>query len=143
MKYGKKDYAVAALGACLLAMGVMFLKTVSDPQGIVRTLPYLCVGIGSGLFGQGMGNLLHRRALNGNPELLKQEEIERRDERNVAIANRAKAKAYDMMIFVFGAILLAFALIGVDLAAIILLLFAYLLIIGFGLYWRVRYDREM
>lgn len=33
-------------------------------------------------------------------------DIVRKDERNIAISNRAKAKAYDLMTYTFGALLL-------------------------------------
>jgi hypothetical protein len=70
-------------------------------------------------------------------------EIERKDERNVSISNRAKAKAYDLMIYVFGALLLSFALIGVDMVEILLLVFAYLFVAGYGVFYRIKYDKEM
>ncbi|HYF75143.1 MAG TPA: hypothetical protein VD757_01040, partial [Candidatus Nitrosocosmicus sp.] len=73
----------------------------------------------------------------------KQLEIDRHDERNIAIGNRAKAKAYDMMIYVFGALLLAFALMDVDMTALLLLVFAYLFVVGYGIYYRIKYDKEM
>jgi 4-hydroxybenzoate polyprenyltransferase len=61
----------------------------------------------------------------------------------VAIVNRAKSKAYDMMIFVFGALMLAFALMGIDRAAVLLLVSSYLFIIGYSVYYRCKYDKEM
>jgi 4-hydroxybenzoate polyprenyltransferase len=70
-------------------------------------------------------------------------EIERKDERNIAISNRSKAKAYDLMIFVFGALMLSFALMGVDLVLILLLVFAYLFVVGYGIFYRIKYDKEM
>lgn len=143
MKYRKRDFAAAALGVCLLAIGLVLVKAIADPRGIMRTLPYICVGVGTGMFGHGTDSLLRQRAFHNNPELQKQDEINKTDERNVAIVNRAKARAYDMMVSVFGALLLTLALIGVDLAAVLLLVFAYLLVMGYGLYWRIRYDREM
>ncbi|MEA4889917.1 MAG: hypothetical protein VB070_10685 [Clostridiaceae bacterium] len=45
--------------------------------------------------------------MKNNPEIQKQIEIEKNDERNVAMMNRAKAKAYDIMTFVFGALMLS------------------------------------
>lgn len=107
------------------------------------TLPYVCIGIGSGLFGHGMGSILSRRAMQNNPQMRKQMEIEQNDERNIAIANRAKGKAFDMMTFVFGALMISFALMGADLAAVLLLVSAYLFVHGYALYCRCRYEKEM
>ena len=61
----------------------------------------------------------------------------------IAIGNRAKAKAYDMMIFVFGSLLLAFALMGIDVIAVLLTTFAYLFVVGYGIYYRCKFDKEM
>ncbi|MFD0674394.1 hypothetical protein [Cohnella sp. GCM10027633] len=134
---------ITVAGVALLAIGVYFIKTVEDPEGVLRALPYLCVGIGAGIFGHGMGQLMTRFATKHNPAAAKQLEIEQHDERNVAIANRAKAKAYDMMIFVFGALITALALMGIDLTMLLLLVAAYMFILGYGTYYRLKYYKEM
>lgn len=139
----KTGYVIVMIGILLLGTGLYFVKVVSNPQGIMLTLPYVCIGIGSGLFGHGMGSILSRRAMQNNPQMQKQMEIEQNDERNIAIANRAKGKAFDMMTFVFGALMIAFALMGADLAAVLLLVFAYLFVHGYAVYCRCRYEKEM
>lgn len=78
-----------------------------------------------------------------DPAAAKQLEIDNKDERNLAIANRAKAKAYDIMVFVLGALITAFALMGVDIIMVLLLVFAYLFIVGFNSYYRLKYQKEM
>lgn len=72
-------------------------------QQLPVNLPYVFVGIGSGVFGSGMGSIVTSRTLKKHPETQRVLEIEKKDERNIAISNRAKAKAYDAMTFVFGA----------------------------------------
>ena len=138
-----KYYITTAIGILLLAAGLYLVKTVADPSGILLTLPYVLIGVGSGAFGGGMGEIIKIRSLKNHPEIEKNIEIEKNDERNIAIANRAKAKAYDMMIFVIGALLLAFALMGVDISQVLLLVCAYLFIIGYSVYYRIKYDKEM
>lgn len=139
----KTGYVIVTIGILLLGTGLYFVKTMSNPQGIMLKLPYVCIGIGSGLFGHGMGSILSRRAMQNNPQMLRQMEIEQNDERNIAIANRAKGKAFDMMTFVFGALMIAFALMGADLAAVLLLVFAYLFVHGYAVYCRCKYEKEM
>ena len=90
-----------------------------------------------------MGNIISERAVRSNPEIQKKLEIEKNDERNIAIANRAKGKAYDMVTFVYGALMVSFALMGIDMIAVLLLVFAYLLVHGFALYYRFKFDKEM
>lgn len=143
MKKHRLDYFIAVIGILLLGMGLFLVKIISEPQGAIRGLPYICIGVGCGIFGHGMGNIIGRKAVKNNPDIQKQLEIEKKDERNIAIANHAKAKAFDMMIFVFGVLMIAFALMGVDMAAVLLLVFAYLLVIGYDVYYRFKYDKEM
>lgn len=143
MKKNASSYFITILGLSLLGIGLYLIKTIADPQGIMRALPYVCIGIGCGAFGQGMGNIISNKALKNSPHIQKQLEIDRNDERNIAIGNRAKAKAYDVMIYVFGALLFVFALMGIDMIAVLLLVFAYLFVVGYGIYYRVKYDKEM
>lgn len=143
MKKNNSSNLMIILGLLLLGIGLYLIKTTADPQGIIQVLPYVCVGLGCGIFGQGMGNIISRKAMKNNPDIERQLEINRNDERNIAIGNRAKAKAYDMMIFVFGSLLLAFALMGIDVIAVLLTTFAYLFVVGYGIYYSCKYDKEM
>lgn len=143
MKKIFNSYILTALGLLLFGIGTYLIKRVNDPQGVMTALPYVFVGIGCGIFGQGMGNLINSKVLKGHPDIEKQMEIERKDERNIAIGNRAKAKAYDLMIFVFGALMISFALMNVGLAPLLLLAGAYLFVVGYGIFYRIKYDKEM
>lgn len=143
MKKNNSSNLMIFLGLLLLGTGLCLLKSTAAPQGIMQALPYVCIGLGCGIFGQGMGNIISRKAMQNNPDIEKQLEINRNDERNIAIGNRAKAKAYDMMIFVFGSLLLAFALMGIDVIAVLLTTFAYLFIVGCGIYYRCKFNKEM
>lgn len=89
------------------------------------------------------GNAISRKVLKNSPDIARQKEIEKNDERNVMIASRAKAKAFDLMTFVFGALMLSFALMEVDLAAVVLLVAAYLFVVGYSIYCRFKFEKEM
>jgi hypothetical protein len=143
MKKHALQTILGILGLVLLAAGLYLAKTTDAAEGIMRALPYVCVGIGSGLFGQGMGGVIERSMLKKHPEIRKQKEIEEKDERNQEISNRAKAKAYDNMVFVFGALMVALALMGVDLLVVILLVCAYLIVVGSGIYYRIKFEKEL
>lgn len=133
-----RDIVSAVLGVVLWAVGFWLVKA-----DLGSTLGYVCIGLGCGMFGYGTGELISRRALKSDPALQRQMEIIKNDERNIAIADHAKGRAFDMMTFVFGALMVSFALMGMDLAAVLLLVAAYLFVHGYALYWRFRYDREM
>ncbi|WP_040950254.1 DUF6442 family protein [Gorillibacterium massiliense] len=143
MKKRGHDSFLALAGILLLGAGLFLLKTIDNLQSTLQALPYILIGLGCGLFGHGMGNVISRKALKNNPNVQKRMEIEKNDERNLAISYRAKAKAYDMMVLVFGALMISFALMNVDVLVILLLVFAYLFVIGGGVYYRVKFDKEM
>lgn len=143
MKKLKTDYLIAIAGIILLGIGLYLVKSNIDPQGFLKSLPYICIGLGCGIFGHGMGNLISRKLIKTDPNLERRIEIDKNDERNITIANRAKSKAYDLMTFVFGALMITFALIRVDMVAVLLLVFAYLFVQGYAIYYRCKYDKEM
>ncbi|APM39801.1 DUF6442 family protein [Clostridium kluyveri] len=139
-------YITIIIGLLLLSIGLYLVKAIIkpiDPQGMMKALPYICIGLGCGIFGRGMGEIISHRAIKNYPDIKKQIEIDTQDERNSAIRNRAKAKGYDMMIFIFGALMVAFALMGIDLTVLLLLVFAYLFVVGYSSYYRYKYDKEM
>lgn len=111
MKKARYYYILAVLGFALLAAGLSLLKV---SQSDSRIAPYLCVGFGCGIFGQNVGELISRRAIKKTPEVAKRLEIEENDERNIALRNRAQAKAYNIMLPVFGALFVSFGLMGVE-----------------------------
>ena len=137
------NYSIVIIGILLLACGLILIKLIHTPQGILTTLPYICVGIGCGIFGHGIGNIINSRIMYNNPDVKKQMEIEQKDERNIAIQHRAKAKAYDTMIFVFGALIISLALMNVDILVILILVTSYLFVVGCSIYYRIKYNKEM
>jgi len=144
MKTSKKfSYLQVVLGVLLIAAGLILIKTVKEPEGLFRVLPFVFLGIGCGVFGSGVGALVSSRVLKDDPQLQKQMEIEQKDERNIAIANRAKAKAFDAMLYLFGALMITFALMTVELSAILLLVGAYLVVDGIFIYYLSKFHKEM
>lgn len=135
---------IKIIGGILLGIFSLFaLRHYDHAEGVMAVFPFVCLGIGCGAFGHGMGDLLSRKALENDPELARSLAIEQQDERNIALANRAKGKAFDIMIYVYGALLVSFGLMGVALAPLLLLVFAYLLVVGCSVYYRVKYEKEM
>lgn len=143
MKRDRKEIVWIIVGVVLWGIAVLLLRQNPGNSGFWRALPYVCLGVGAGLLGQGIGQMVQRKALQSDPELARQQEIEAGDERNIQLAQRAKAKAFDLMVFVFSALLLVFALMGVDLTALLLLVAAYLLVQGYAVYCRVKLEKEM
>lgn len=142
MKHAVRNMIII-LGLVLLAVGLYLMIAIRDPQGIMLTLPYICLGVGCGLLGHGMGDYVSQRALRNNPEKQRTLQIDSTDERSIAIRNRAKGKVFDIMNYVFGALLLVFALMRIDFRAVLLLVFAYLFADGIFLYYCVKFNKEM
>ena len=82
-----KNVWLSVLGFALIAAGIYLIKTVPDPQGIMRALPFLLVGFGCGIFGHGLGELLAKKAVAADPETARRMEIDQTDERNVMIGS--------------------------------------------------------
>ena len=144
MKQRTRDIIKVCLGILLAAAGFLLLRRPSEAQGILAVLPFVCIGVGCGLlFGHGAGDLLSLRALKGAPEIQKQLEIEQNDERNVTLANLAKGKAFDIMLYLNGALMVSFVLMQAETAVILLFTAAYLFVLGCFVYYRVKYEREM
>lgn len=108
-----------------------------------KSLFGVMIGIGSGLFGGGLGQLINISVINKYPDIKKKKDIEMNDERNIHINNMAKAKAFDMMGFIFPAIILGFVLAEFDFVIIIVLLITYLFIYAIQIYYLSKYTKEM
>lgn len=134
-----KYWIISLLGLAAVVAGVILARMGAG----IAPLPYVLLGVGCGAFGWGAGELLKRRAVEGDPEIEKRLRIEQQDERNRTIADRAKARAYDAALYIFSALMLCFALMQVELAVILLLVGAYLLVVGISIYYYVKYNREL
>ncbi|AZV55215.1 DUF6442 family protein [Clostridium sp. AWRP] len=131
------------IGFVILAAGAILAKLTRNEQGIIQTLPYIFIGIGAGIFGQNLGTAFDIYTMRKNPEVAKQREIDEKDERNITIRNKAKAKAYDLMILVFGALMMAFALMGVSWSVVLAIVIAYLFVIFSNIYFISKYNKDM
>ncbi len=139
----KKDYFLVVIGIALVVIGVYLINTLSLSNEFMLPLAYIFIGSGCGMFGHGIGNIISKTLIRTNPQIEKQISIENKDERNLLISYRSKSKAYDFMTYLFATIMLVFALMQIDLAATLLLVFSYLLVQGYAIYYRIKYDKEM
>ena len=138
-----KNVAFAFLGLGLIVLGFFAHIMVASTDRGIAAVPYLLIGFGCGIFGHYTGNIISYLSTKNNEELKRQIEIEKNDERNKLIAEKSKSKAYDLMIYLFAAMLIMFSLMGVDKLQLIIVVAIYLSIQIYALYWRSKFERTM
>ena len=137
MNKRKRGGILMITGAVLLILGLLGDRVLSDAMG------GMLVGAGSGLLAMSGSTLLNLRHEAKHPEMARQHDIEQKDERNVAIRNRAKAVSGEAL--QWAVLAAAWLSIGLDaplwvpLAAIGVFVAKSIL----ELYLMVRYEREM
>lgn len=136
-------YILAAVGVILFIAGIVLVILFSESRGIMKTLPSICLGIGAGFCGGGFSGVIRCRQMQKNPQLAKQAEIDTKDERNIAIANKAKAATYNFTLIIFAALILFLALVQAETYITLVFVGAYLLIIFLHIYFLTRYHKEM
>lgn len=135
----KKTYVFTAFGLILIGVGLALLKA-----GWQLVPAYVSIGVGCGvLFGYGISGIITDRIYRRHPEVKKQKDIQQNDERNIAVSSQAKARAYDLMTYVFAALILGLTLMGVETKAVILSVFCYLAVQGYYIYCHYRYAGRM
>lgn len=142
-KKAKGQYILTAVGFILFVAGLVLVILFSKSQGILRPLPFICLGIGAGLCGGGLGGIIKGRQLAKDPQLAKKIEIDTKDERNIAIANKAKAAAYNFTLFIFAALILFLSLVQAEAYITLVFVGAYVVAIALYLYFLIKYHKEM
>jgi hypothetical protein len=121
-----------------------FLKTkYPDAKGILATLPFIILGIGGGILGANIGTVIQHHIFRKNPTAHKQFEIEENDERNILLNQYSKAKAYNATIYLYGALMLYFALYGAELIFLLPLVGCYLISIVIRIYHLYQCQKKM
>lgn len=141
--YVLKNILLSFLGVVLVALGLYIYQKTLGMDKTVVVIPYIFIAIGCGIFGHFTGNLIQYYSTKNNEELKRQIEIEKNDERNVLIAEKSKAKAYDLMIYLFAAMLIIFSLMGADKLQILVLVAIYLSLQIYALYWKSKFESRM
>jgi len=139
----KRHVAFAVFGFVMMIAGFVLAVSLPDAQGIMLALPYVCIGVGAGIFGGNLGAAISNQLLKKHPNLAKQKEIGTKDERNIAIGDKAKAKAFDLTLIAYSALILAFAAMQVDMYVILAFVATYLFVIFSKVYYLNKYHKEM
>ncbi|QWU16541.1 hypothetical protein SAMN04487895_107163 [Paenibacillus sophorae] len=134
----------AARNVILLVIGILLLASgLLEVGDMARNVSGLCIGVGSGLIGMSIANLIMIRYYAKHPAFKRQQEIEAGDERSIAINNLSKAKAFDvtinaMMLIPF-VLILADSPLWLTLAVVAFYVFSY----SIRYYYIVKYSKVM
>lgn len=142
-KKTKGQYILTIVGFILFVTGIVLVILFSESQGIMRTLPFICLGIGAGFCGGGLGSIIKSRQILKDPQLAKKIEIDTKDERNITIANKAKAAAYNFTLLIFAALVMFLSLVQVEAYITLIFVGAYVVIISLNIYFLIKYHKEM
>ena len=69
-------FITTIIGLLFLVAGTYYIKAYGAPEGAIRVLPYLAIGIGCGLFGYGFGRSVSDMAIKSDPAAQKRVRIE-------------------------------------------------------------------
>ena len=58
---------LSAIGFVIFGIGLALIKLLTEADGILKTLPYLCVGVGAGIFGGNLGTAIKNKTVLKNP----------------------------------------------------------------------------
>jgi len=109
----------------------------------LKAVSGICLGIGCGLFGMNVAQLVIKHYEKKNPKIRKQNEIDAADERNVLINSKAKAKAGDIVQWFIIGIAYILILIDVPLWTILIVVGVYVLYYILQFYYIGKYQKEM
>ncbi|ABX42786.1 hypothetical protein [Lachnoclostridium phytofermentans] len=138
-----KNGIFIAFSIMLLIASVFLLIKYPDAKGMLQTLPFILIGIGSGILGTNIGIVVQQHIFKKNPNAHKKFKIEENDERNIQLNQYSKAKAYDATIYLYSALMLYFALIGAKLILLLPLVGCYLISIVIRMYHLYQCQKKM
>ncbi len=142
-KKSGKYFFFSLLGLFIFAGGLLSVMLYPDRTGMYEVIPYLCVGIGTGIFGGNLGTAISNKITAGSPAALNQAESREKENRHHLIGDMAKARAYDLMLYVFPAILFVFTIMQVNMYIILTLVAVYLMNALSMIYFANKYHKRL
>ena len=142
-KRGRTAFVLLIIGVILVIVSTIALFYLSNAQYSYTVVSYVVFGIGFGLVGDALGRLNSMRLEKKDPERMKIIRVERNDERNIAIDEKARAKAFSFMTYLYAVVLVVLAVMRVDLKSLLIMVAAYLLVVMYSLFVKFKLYKEM
>jgi len=144
MEKGEKtSYVLLIAGLLLVIISVISLYLFGSEHVAYTAVSYSFFGVGFGLLGDGIGRLNAARLEKKDPERMKNLNIEKHDERNIIIDEKARAKAFTLSQYLFSVMIVVLAIMGVELKALLIVLCADLIVLVYSVYIRSKLYKEM
>lgn len=143
MKKTVNQYFLALFGLILTVLGFYLVITKVEVQGIIRVPIYIIISLGTMIFCHVVKDIVSYRSIKNHPDVEKQQKIDQQDERNVTICNSSKAKAYDMMMFIYGVLTFTLIFMKIEISAVLLFFLAYSFVLAYEVFYRAKLDKEM
>lgn len=140
---GTRANVILAVIAAIVFLAGGFVGDQLGDGGPWTYVSALMVAGGAVLLGMSVGAIAATASEKENPDLRRRREAEAGDERNATVGSVAKSRAFDLFGPVFGALILVYALTGVALPTVLLLVAAYLSVFAIYLLSLVRYQRRL
>lgn len=136
----KKSFAALVMGI----LGIAFVASAVIMEGRISDMADgMLIGIGAGLTGLGISRWCFWRWTGKEPAKYRQYEVEAGDERNVAIRNKAKAEAGDVLQWMVMAAAWAAILLGAPMWVILAAVGIFLCKTILEMYLMARYQKRM
>ena len=115
MKKQIKPY-IFYMGLVTVVIGIVLAIFFTEVDGAMKSLPFVLIGVGSGITGVGMLSFFRARLEKKNPDILKQLDIEEKDERNIRLREKAGYATWFVTQFVLVALLLTLVILDYGVA---------------------------
>lgn len=136
-----KTKNIIYLAGAILGIGLFFIGAFVLQSNEQRIFSGLLIGVGSGLFGLSVSQLLLPHLVS--PKQQRRIEIEAQDERNVTINNYAKARSFDGMDVVYVVLIASLILMGIERMILFMVIGAYIIRWTLYLFYLNKLHKEM
>ena len=140
---GRVGTVLVIVGVFLVLASMFVFFFVKGENFTYTVISFSIFGGGFGLLGDGLGRLNMARIAKKDPEKMKEFNIEKNDERNISIDEKARAKAFSLMIYLFSIVLVVLAIMRIDIKALFIVLAAYMIVLMYCLIIKLKLYREM
>ena len=132
----KSTFYITALSiSIIMIIGSLFVE--------LNSLSGLLLGTGAGVIGASITRLYFIRLEKKNPDVMKQNEIELKDERNILIRQKAKAKSADIIQWLIMLIAYLTILVNAPLWITLLTVGIFVLYNIIQIYYINKFNKEM